>query len=91
MGLPLAYLAFLMGALQLYLLAETGIRFSDGNFRWSAQITLFLLFVAGARWLLREGSSLPRWQRFLLYAAYGLHLAGGIAYYIYVFISPHYG
>ena len=44
-----------------------------------------------ARWLLREGSALRPWQRCLLYAAYGLHLAGGIAYYIYVFISPHYG
>lgn len=88
----LAWVAFLSGVLQLYLLAETGQRFYDGNFRWSAQITLFLLFAASIRWLLNQEKTqdLARWQRWLAFAVYGLHLAGGIAYYIYVFVQPHY-
>jgi len=89
----LAWAAFLSGALQLYLLAESGPRFYDGNFRWSAQITLFLLFAASARWLLDpvKSAGLARWQRGLAYAVYLLHLAGGLAYYVYVFVQPGYG
>jgi hypothetical protein len=88
----LAWAAFISGVLQLYLLAETGGRFFDGNFRWSAQIALFLLFATSVRWLLtsEKAAHLARWQRWLAYAAYALHLAGGIAYYIYVFVQPHY-
>ena len=88
--MALAWAAFGAGVLQLYLLAETGERFFHGNFRWSAQITLFILFAASARYLLRRAEELTSWQRWLIYAAYALQLAGGIAYYIYVFIQPHY-
>jgi hypothetical protein len=89
-ALQLAWLGFLSGALQLYLLAETGKRFYDGNFRWSAQIMLFLLFVATTRFLLCQKLILPKGQRLAVWSIYLLHLAGGIAYYIASFIRPGY-
>ena len=89
-SMQLAWLCFLSGALQLYLLAETGDRFFHGNFRWSAQITLFLLFAATARFMLTRGSELPTWQRRSVWAIYLLHLAAGIAYYIASYIRPGY-
>lgn len=89
-SLPLAWLAFFSGVLQLYLLAETGDRLMHGNFRWSAQITLFLLFVATARFLLNRAGDLPLWQRSAAWAVYLLHLAGGVAYYIASYIRPGY-
>jgi hypothetical protein len=89
-SMQLAWLCFLSGALQLYLLAETGDRFFHGNFRWSAQITLFLLFAATARFLLMRGFELPTWQRRLVWAIYLLHFAAGVAYYIASYIRPGY-
>ncbi len=90
LSLRMAGISFGCAVLQLYLLAETGQRFFDGNFRWGAQITLFLLFVFCIRWLLREGQALRSWQRWLLYTFYAFHLAGGIAYYLYAYVQPHY-
>ena len=42
--LNLAWLTFGFATLQTYLLAEAGPRFNDGNFAWSSQISLFVLF-----------------------------------------------
>ena len=52
--LMLAWVGFLASVLQMYLLAELGSRFADGNFLWGAQIMSFILFVASARFLWRE-------------------------------------
>jgi hypothetical protein len=89
----LAWAAFISGALQVYLLAETGERFFHGNFRWSAQIGLFILFAATVRFILRRRAAgeLSFGARWILYAFYALHLAGGLAYYIYAITQPHYG
>lgn len=86
--------AFAAGIAQLYLLAEGGDRLLHGNFRWSAQIALFLLFAVSLRWLLREKiltGGLGIWQKFIAYNTYLAHLAGGIAYYIYCMVSVRYG
>lgn len=91
LSMLLAWLAFISGTLQVYLLAETGDRFLHGNFRWSAQITLFLLFIATARFLLKHEDELPKTQRLIAWGIYLLHIAGGIAYYIYAYIQPNYG
>jgi len=50
-ALKLAWLTFLAGAAQLYLFAEGGQEFKAANFRWGAQIGLFLLFIATARFV----------------------------------------
>jgi len=84
---------FLAGVAQNYLLAEGGERFYHGNFRWSGQIVLFLLFAVTLRWLLRE-KILPNrallWEKITSLGAYGAHLAGGAAYYVYCLFSQHY-
>lgn len=90
----LSWLCFLVGAAQLYLLAEEGDRFYHGNFRWGAQVTLFLLFTVVARYLLRakiRGKSFRIREKVVLYGVYLAHIVAGIAYYIHVFISPDYG
>lgn len=52
LGLQLSWLAFLCGAAFTYLLAESGPRMYQGNFTWSAQITLFILFIFSAKLLI---------------------------------------
>ncbi len=85
---------FLAGIAQNYLFAEAGARFSHGNFRWSGQIALFLLFAVTVRWLLlqvkRSGSPSKK-ARLIGWSAYGAQFLGGIAYYVYCLISVHYG
>jgi hypothetical protein len=84
---------FVVGVVQNYVLAEGGERLLHGNFRWSGQIALFLLFAILLRWLLRE-KILPNrtvlWEKISGFVVYAAHLAGGVAYYIYCMISIHY-
>lgn len=90
----LAWLSFIIGAAQMYLLAEGGDRFFHGNFRWGAQITLFLLFAVMVREILWRKSykrMLEGWRSKLIYTTYTAHILAGIVYYIRVFISPEYG
>ena len=75
---------------RLICLAESGERELHANFRWSAQITLFLLFAASIR---HFAHLLPAdWKaRAGVWAAYLAHLAGGIVYYVYCFTQAGYG
>ncbi len=71
----LGWLVFLAGAAQMYFFAESGDRFSDGNFWWSAQIGLFVLFVAAIRlWLTQARRN---WRSLLSVAVLSLHLISG--------------
>jgi hypothetical protein len=92
----LAWLAFFFSVVQLYLLAEAGGRIVDGNFRWGAQIALLILFATSVRAVIQAEMqvNLP-WRarlrlRWPVYAAYLLHVGGGIAYYIYAYVQPGY-
>jgi len=92
--LLVGWTGFLSGVAQLYLLAEGGERLLHGNFRWSAQIMLFLLFAITVRWLLQEGllkRILTTGQKAATYFTYLAHLSGGIAYYVYCMVSVRYG
>lgn len=100
--MALAWLSFAAGAAEFYLFIELGSRFTHANFLWGAQITLFVLFAACGRFLLRlEGEARaetqvrsPRAALRRLWAQYGLylpHIASGIAYYIFCYVTPHYG
>jgi hypothetical protein len=91
--LLVGWASFLVGTAQFYLLAESGDRLTSGNFRWSGQIMLFLLFVVGARYVLKEiipSGGTKLWEKLVLYGAYLAQFSGGIAYYIYCMISIHY-
>lgn len=90
----LAWLSFAAGALQFYLLIELGSRFTHANFLWGAQITLFILFAVSIRFLLKQEISLRELAspaKWAAYAAYLPHVASGVAYWMFCYITPHYG
>jgi hypothetical protein len=83
--LMLAWAGFFAGVLQMYFLAESGSRFGNGNFLWGAQIMLFILFVASARFLWRERlatGKLPERERTVVLIIYAAHFLAGIAYFV---------
>ena len=85
----LAWATFAWGAAQFYLLIELGSRYTHGNFLWSAQISLFILFAATIRYLLEHPLDRPRTLAGAL--TYAPHIFSGIAYYIFCYATPHYG
>jgi len=90
----LAWLSFIIGAAQMYLLAEGGDRFYHGNFRWGAQITLFLVFAVAVRnisWQKSLKGIFDNRQSAVSNFAYFAHIIAGVVYYIRVFVSPDYG
>jgi hypothetical protein len=90
--LLLALIGFTVAAFQVYFLAESGNRFYDGNFRWGGQVMLFIWFVVSARELLHklfDGNKCTR-EKIILSGIYLSHLAAGIAYYGYCFLSTTY-
>ncbi len=88
--LQLAWLAFIIGAAQLYLLAEDGNRLEHGNFRWSAQITLFLLFVSTLKycWQKIRWTSAKKW---LILIGFSPHVIAGVIYLIHCLKAKSYG
>jgi hypothetical protein len=77
----LAWLGFLAGASYAYLFAETGPRAVHGNFLWSGQVSLLVLFVASARLLVARAMAGDR--RLLVAvcaAALALHVASGLGH-----------
>lgn len=91
--LCLAWLAFTIGAAYTYLLAESGPRIFQGNFTWSGQITLFILFVVSLEFFCEQVRLSGRYNRaskfiFTLCAAlFVLHILSGIGYYAAEFIA----
>jgi hypothetical protein len=90
----LAWLSFIIGAAQMYLLAEGADRLYHGNFRWGAQVTLFLVFAVVVRnmtwWKTIKGIFENR-RSVVFNFTYFAHIIAGIVYYIRVFVSPEYG
>jgi hypothetical protein len=50
-GMRIAWAGMIVGLLISYLLAEEGDRLYDGNFLWTGQMAVFVLFVAAAAFL----------------------------------------
>jgi hypothetical protein len=93
--LVLAWFAFLAGIFFTYFLSETGERTSHGNFFWSGQITLFILFVQTTFSLLvyalRKGFyEIVREPRFVVcMVVFGFHMLSGVLWYLAEVIQPH--
>lgn len=82
----LAWISFAFGVIYSYFIAEGGDHFKDGNFTWSGEITLYILFCASTIYWLenhRQGL-LKEWQ---LITAWSLHLAFGLLYYLHYFFT----
>jgi hypothetical protein len=86
----LATLTFLLGVLQLYLLAESGNRLGAGNFRWGAQITSFILFVSTARYLWAK-TDFGKKELIAITAGLSPHIIAGIIYWLHCLSSKGYG
>jgi hypothetical protein len=86
----LSWLILLVGVAQLYLLAETGNRLDDGNFRWGAQIALFLVFVTTTRYIWKKPAC---GRKEVLALTVGLipHVAAGVIYWLHCLSSKGYG
>lgn len=85
----LAWLVFLFGAFLTYFFAEHGSQFLDGNFMWSGEIALMLLFAASTMFWLENRAGLPSRMRFLG-VLWGLHVVFGIVYYLRAALSLPY-
>jgi hypothetical protein len=89
--MQLAGLTFLAGAAQMYLLAEGGERLFHGNFRWSAQIALFLLFAVSARYIYHQTVMQKMKGKLIPVVLYMVHLLAGAAYYLHTLFLSGYG
>lgn len=85
-GLRLAWISFAVGAFYTYFLSESQ-NYASGNFTWSGQITLFILFVATTMFLIRHNRDFLSQKRLNLRLGLSLiflllHLLGGVALYL---------
>lgn len=77
LALQLAAVTFIVAAAYTYLLAESGREF-HGNFGWSSQLALWLLFVAAALHCANHSGSRGRAR--IAWSAFALHAASGMLY-----------
>jgi hypothetical protein len=87
--MALAWLVFAFGILYTYLFAETGQRFLDGNFGWSGEIALVLLFAVSTLFWLENSTKRESYQ-WWLYAAWSLHVLFGLIYYSFCVLNYSY-
>ncbi len=88
-----AFFFFLVGAAQAYLLAESGDRLYMGNFLWSAELGLFLWFIASMRLVLHRlisRAGARRWQPATLAVTvvFSLHVISGVLWYFHEALRP---
>lgn len=85
----LAVLTFFFGAAYTYLLSEGSARFQDGNWGWSGEIALLLLFVVSIIFLFKHRSDTqPTWLwKVVFVMGFVPHVVAGMLYYIYVLVS----
>ncbi len=85
----LGWLIFLIGAFYTYFLAETGSRFYDGNFGWSGEITLVILFALSTLFYLEMPHNC-RLRDFVLKVVWAGHVVVGVIYYFYCYFNNLY-
>lgn len=77
-----------MGLIYTYFFAEEGARILSGNFIWSGEISLFILFVSCILFLsdnkFSERSTTSRW---VILVTGSLHLFSGMIYYFYIWYT----
>ena len=88
----LAWLTFFFGASYTYLLAEGGWRIFHGNFTWSGEISLFILFVVSALFFFEQMKIKPLTKKWILVfiACFLPHLISGFIYYGYCLLNNIY-
>jgi hypothetical protein len=84
-SMQIGWLGLLVGIFYTYFLAES-VGWTDGNFTWSGQIAVFILFVASVIFFVRQNMPLLTQRRFtpallICTLLLLLHLVGGLALY----------
>jgi hypothetical protein len=83
-GLNLSWLAFGGGALFTYLAIEPR-DWQSGNFTWSGEITLLVLFILSTAFFFRQvvaGHQRRRWALVVCATVLALHLLSGLIWYL---------
>ena len=80
--IQMGWLIFSFGAMLTYFFAETGWRLYHGNFIWSGEISIFILFLCCILFLVEQWNceDRPTLKWFILASGF-LHVYTGIAYY----------
>jgi hypothetical protein len=91
-AMVIAWVIFGIGSFYGYFLAEGGSSIYSGNFLWSTQITLFILFFQSIIFFLSHKSigknNLS--ARIILWTVFGAQVVCGIIYYVHCFTNPVY-
>jgi hypothetical protein len=95
-ALNLGWMTFAVAALYTYFFAEAGPRLYHGNFGWSAQITLFILFLESTLLATRQavvvaqsGASMRRFLPVMVCTfVFLLHLVSGLLWYYINWATP---
>ena len=84
----LGWLSFLFGIMFSYFFIESGYRALDGNFIWSSEITLFLLFAVSTLFIIDIP---PGKKQTFLQAVWLLQVVSGVVYYCYcLFLNSYF-
>jgi hypothetical protein len=81
----LTWIIFLLGAFYTYFLIEGGTRRADGNFGWSGEISMVLLFIFSSIFYLKMKLNFPKLKFYdtVLIGIFVLYIISGVIYYIY--------
>lgn len=85
----IAWLTFGFGAFFTYFFAEGGVRIMDGNFGWSGEISLMILFIVSTLFYL-EVPRKQAWVNAIVQTSWLLHIVFGVAYYFYCIYNGTY-
>jgi hypothetical protein len=83
LAMRLSWLAFLFGAFYTYFLIDSVV-WAAGNFGWSGEVTLLILFITSTFFVIRQYQSTRQWTPRLgiCAAALVLHLVSGSIFYL---------
>ena len=89
----LAWFCFIFGTFYAYFLSETSAgATTHGNFDWSAEVTLFILFVMVMLFWLERLAEKKTWEKkdTALTIAFGAHIVSGILFYLFALSIDNY-
>jgi len=78
----LALLLNIVSVLMFALFAESGPRYEHGNFGWSQQIVIQILFLVSIVELIKKYNVLSSWRLYILSITLSLHVVSGVFYVI---------
>lgn len=90
--LKLSWLVFFFGASYSYLLAESGWRIFHGNFTWSGEICMFVLFAVSTLFFFGQKNRTASIRKWVIILTFGFfpHILCGLIYYGYTLLNNIY-